>query len=154
MLRHNRENRAHMLRKNTTSLFIASAVFVAACLAYVYIFLISTRDEVRNLNAWVDHSKIVIAQVYVTMTLQEAMLAEQRGYLLTGDEKSLGNFERTQNNLKIATQRLVELTNDHPEQNRAADEIRDFSSQYIAYVNKRKDSFKDMYREYNQCLDR
>lgn len=151
MLRHNRENRAHMLRKNTTSLFIASAVFVAACLAYVYIFLISTRDEVRNLNAWVDHSKIVIAQVYVTMTLQEAMLAEQRGYLLTGDEKSLGNFERTQNNLKIATQRLVELTNDHPEQNRAADEIRDFSSQYIAYLNKRKDSFKDMYREYNQA---
>lgn len=139
-----------MFKKNTTSLFLASAVFVVSCIVYVYIFLISARDEVRRLNAWVDHSKIVISQVYITMTAQEAVLADQRGYLLTGDSRFLIQFKNNQDDLLISVGKLVELTNDNPEQNRKADEIHDFSLQYVSYLTERKDAYKDMYRSYDQ----
>lgn len=155
MFSYNQKSRVDMFKKNTTSLFLASAVFVVSCIVYVYIFLISARDEVRRLNAWVDHSKIVISQVYITMTEQEAVLADQRGYLLTGDSRFLTQFKNNQDDLLISVRKLVELTNDNPEQNRKADEIHDFSLQYVSYLTERKDAYKDMYRSYDQTqLDR
>lgn len=149
MLGYTQEPRDDILKKNTTSLFVASSIFIAACIVYVYVFLDSVRMEVRNLNSLVYHSKSIISQVHATMTSQEGVLAEQRGYLVTGDARFLIQFDIRQRDLLNSATKLVELTKDNPEQNRRADEIADFSTQYVRYLNERKENYKDMYRVYN-----
>lgn len=141
-----------MIKNNTTTLFVASAVFIFGCLMYVYFFINSSRDEVARLNEWVDHSKGVISQIHTVMTLQESILSEQRGMILTGDPKFLNAFQIKSEQLNAATQKLVDITNDNIDQNQSAQEIRDFSKEYVAILESRREKYKDIYKTYNPKL--
>lgn len=135
-----------MIKNSTTTLFIASAAFIVGCLLYVYFFINASRNQAIYLSEWVDHSEKIISQVYSVMTLQEAILSEQRGMLLTGDTKFLSSFEGKLDQLKISMDDLVKLTIDNPEQNKNAIDMRDYAKTYVELLDTRRLKFKDMFR--------
>src|SRR3990167_1785534 len=81
-----------MIKKNTTNLFVASAIFVVACLVYLYVFMQYNRVQVLHEREWVLQSRNVILVAESTLGIFEGTLAEQRGFLITGDDKEPALF--------------------------------------------------------------
>lgn len=130
-----------MIRKNTTNLFIASAVFVIACLVYLYVFMQYNRVQVLNEREWVIHSRNVILLGESTIGIFEATLAEQRGFLLTGDEKFVTRFTADKENLLKSAQKLVDMTTDSEVQNEKALKLKEIAQNYGDYLQYRKELF-------------
>lgn len=130
-----------MIKKNTTNLFVASAIFVVACLIYLYIFMVYNRDQVRDQRVWVVHSRDVILLAEGALGLFEGTLAEQRGFFITGDEKFVYKFSVDKENLIKQTQKLVDMTTDSEVQNEKALKLKEIAQNYADYLQFRKDKF-------------
>lgn len=130
-----------MIRKNTTNLFIASAIFVIACLVYLYAFMQYNRFQVLHEREWVIHSREVILLAESTIGIFEGTLAEQRGYLLTDDEKFFERFKADRENLIKSAQKLVDLTTDSEVQNDKALKLKEIAQNYGDYLEYRKEKF-------------
>lgn len=130
-----------MIKKNTTNLFVASAIFVVACLIYLYIFMVYNRDQVRDQRVWVVHSRDVILLAEGALGLFEGTLAEQRGFFITGDEKFVYKFSIDKENLIKQTQKLVDMTTDSEVQNEKALKLKEIAQNYADYLQFRKDKF-------------
>ncbi|HAJ89948.1 MAG TPA: hypothetical protein DCM27_02880 [Rhodospirillaceae bacterium] len=134
-------DRDAMIKKNTTNLFVASAIFVVACLIYLYIFMVYNRDQVRDQRVWVVHSRDVILLAEGALGLFEGTLAEQRGFFITGDEKFVYKFSIDKENLIKQTQKLVDMTTDSEVQNEKALKLKEIAQNYADYLQFRKDKF-------------
>lgn len=130
-----------MIKKNTTNLFVASAVFVVACIVYLYIFMQHNRIQVLNEREWVVHSREVILTAESTLGIFEGTLAEQRGFFITGDEKFVQRFNANKEKLIKATQNLVDMTTDSEVQHEKALKLKEIAQNYSDYLEFRRDKF-------------
>ena len=128
-----------MIKKNTTNLFVASAIFVVACIVYLYVFMQYNRIQVLNEREWVIQSRNVILVAEGTLGIFEGMLAEQRGFFITGDESFVQKFNADKEDLIKETQKLVDMTTDNEVQNGKALKLKEIAQNYADYLQFRKD---------------
>lgn len=133
-----------MIKKNTTNLFVASAIFVVACLVYLYVFMQYNRVQVLNEREWVLQSRNVILVAESTLGIFEGTLAEQRGFFITGDDKFAQEFNADKEDLIQATQKLVDMTTDNEVQNGKALKLKEIAQNYVDYLQFRKDKFSTL----------
>jgi PAS domain S-box-containing protein len=134
-----------MIKKNTTNLFVASAVFVIACLVYLYIFMQYNRVQVLHEREWVIHSREVILVAQSTLGIFDGTLAEQRGFFITGDNEFVERFMADKSKLIAATQKLVDMTTDSEVQNNKALKLKEIAQNYADYLEFRKDKFTGVF---------
>src|SRR3989338_396303 len=133
-----------MIKKNTTNLFVASAIFVVACLVYLYVFMQYNRVQVLHEREWVLQSRNVILVAESTLGIFEGTLAEQRGFFITGDDKFAQEFNADKEDLIQATQKLVDMTTDNEVQNGKALKLKEIAQNYVDYLQFRKDKFSTL----------
>lgn len=136
-----------MIKKNTTNLFIASAIFVIACVVYLYVFMQYNRQQVLTQRNWVIHSRDLILAAEKTLGLFEATLAEQRGFLLTGNEAFVQRFITNKESLIKETTILVEMTSDSEVQGQKAQKLKEIAQHYADYLQYRKDRFANSFKD-------
>ncbi len=97
------------------------AAFIATALALATMGWLSYRSTSDLISAqkWVTHTYEVISQLETTLALVIETDTEQRGYLLTGDQKLLTVRQATQARIPAQLQLLQQLTADNPTEQEA-----------------------------------
>ena len=84
---------------------------------------------------WNDHTYEVLLELEALTADMVDMETGQRGYSLTGDEKSLEPFLAGQKNFGVQLSRVKELTSDNPKQQSIMDQIETKSLEWQAVAN-------------------
>ncbi len=93
---------------------IIFALFCFGMNIIAYVFY-EKNQQISDTKQWVSHTYEVMNQAYRVYTDIQDMQTSQRGYLLTGVESFLDPFERSNEDLNEAMDKLIELTNDNAE---------------------------------------
>lgn len=111
-------------------------------LTLVLLFFIYKGDkDLEQSDDLVRSSYQIIATAKELNALIESMIAEQRGYLLSGEDTFLNSYTDQKNKISQNLSRLSELNEDFPGQQSRIDEIRLF---YIALAQKLEDRSKQL----------
>jgi two-component system, NarL family, sensor histidine kinase EvgS len=100
------------------SIIAITASFAGALLvlAFVGVTLVHATFEARSAASWVAHTQQVLRSVSDAREAHAHIEAAQRGYLLTGSDRYLGERERRSNELQAAVALLEQLTSDNAAQ--------------------------------------
>lgn len=131
------------MRKTTANLYLASAIFVVACITYVFIYMDGERKTTRGYGEWVEHSRAIVLVTEKMLGHFEGSLAEQRGYILTGDPDFSGKFTKKTNELVALLNKLDQMTVDNPDQNDRVQQLKVIANQYIALLQDRQQYFSE-----------
>ncbi|MBX2988639.1 MAG: response regulator [Bdellovibrionaceae bacterium] len=80
-------------------------------------FLHKSYQDVRQQEAWVTHSNIVIDELDALMSSAKDAETGMRGFMLTNNEDYLEPYQRGRSEIWVHFNRAVELTRDNPYQN-------------------------------------
>jgi signal transduction histidine kinase len=113
-----------------------SSKAIAACALMILLGLgiISYRSTVRNEEdrGWVTHTHLVVEKIQaVSIDLTQAE-SEQRGYILSGDEKYLEPYQASLDRVHRDIEGLQKLTSDNPRQEKAIQRLELFVAARIA----------------------
>lgn len=100
-------------------------------------------DEMDVSSEWVSHTYEVISEIEKLSALAEGMVANQRGFLLTGDDTFQAKYDANKTDFLESSVRIVEWTKDNPDQVKRFvvhhDEFETFSATLEANTEKYKD---------------
>lgn len=92
--------------------------------------LIASEKDVDKTGERVSHSYEVITSLEQLARLVDGIVASQRGYLLTGKDEFLQQYENRRSKISNLLARVTTLTEDNAEQQSRLDEIRNYFVQY------------------------
>ncbi|MDY0029068.1 MAG: ATP-binding protein [Pseudobdellovibrionaceae bacterium] len=130
------------MRKTTTNLFLASSLFVVACITYVFFFLNTMKDSSVTQRAWLEHSYSVILMTETMLGLFEGSLAEQRGYILTGDPEFAEKFNMKSQDLMKTLKNLKAFTTDNAQQHQKVEVLEEIAVAYISLLESRSKQYQ------------
>ncbi len=107
---------------------LSAGFFVLVSISAASIFLV---DRARSDSSWVTHTVEVENQISLTQLQMRRGESAIRGYLLTGQDKYIEDFNESDHQLSPALLRLREITGDNPVQQRALDVIQPLSEQWF-----------------------
>ena len=120
-------------------LFNVILLFTAGTLAYAVVKGESALDRTDEL---VDHTyKIILEAEHVSFYVSE-MLAQQRGYLLTGRQTFVDEYMKSKKAISDRIAHITELTVDNPSQQSRLDEMRNYFTAFTAEIEKRAKGFE------------
>ncbi|MGQ3889011.1 diguanylate cyclase [Legionella sp. CNM-1927-20] len=111
---------------------VLNALFIMALLLLMIISYLS-HQQVKNLiesNKWVTHTYEVIQEIDSALYKVVNLESNQRGYLLSGNERFLLDMDSVRDNLNVNLNSLKELIKDNKEQSQRV-------NQFIAFINTR-----------------
>lgn len=106
--------------------YIIFVVLLCSLAAYLCYILLTSSVTVDRRDNLVTKTHRVINVAEKTMALVEGMLAAQRGYILSGDEKFLARYEEKKNTLSENLATLTALTAKNSSQQSRLDEARSY----------------------------
>ncbi|WP_131781441.1 diguanylate cyclase [Legionella gresilensis] len=124
------------LQENLKNIHLSkSALNILFIMALLLLIIISyySNQQIKNLiesNKWVTHTYEVIQEIDSVLYKVVNLESNQRGYLLTGNERFLVDMDSTREELHNSLNSLKELIKDNPEQNQRL-------NQFIAVINTR-----------------
>ncbi|MFP4314268.1 MAG: ATP-binding protein [Alphaproteobacteria bacterium] len=104
--------------------FVFFAFILGVCAAVLSFSLISQDRELGKSDELVLHTHTAISEVEEMSTRITGMLGAQRGYIITGDEKFLHEYESLKFSVSESMAKIAELISDNPSQMSRMDEIR------------------------------
>ena len=116
------------------TLFFGALVLCAGMLIYI---LISGDREIGKTDAMVLHTQEVITQAEKLATLVEGMLSSQRGYIISGQQSFLDEYESKRGYISEHIAALTELTSDNQSQISRLDEIRGLFIEFSTTLEER-----------------
>lgn len=105
---------------------LSAGFLVLVSISAASIFLV---NRARTDSSWVTHTVEVENQISLTQLQMRRGESAIRGYLLTGQDKYIEDFNESDRQLSPAVLRLREITSDNPVQQRALDIIQPLSEQ-------------------------
>lgn len=132
------------------ALFFLALVICAGMLIYT---LIAGNISIANTDKRVSHTHDVITASEQLSTFVEAMLAAQRGYIITGHKKFLDDYEARKSQLSEKTAKLSELIIDSPSQSSRLDEMRGYSMQFVTKLEEHAARYKHVPNTGEDFLD-
>lgn len=124
---------------------ILAFLLVAAGSGLSYVLLYGDRN-IESIDDRIQHTHAVIIDAQEVSTLFQILLASQRGYLLTGDENFLDDYNKYKSKLSDLIAELTELTIDNPSQQSRLDETRNYMTEFINKLDERASKFKPTIR--------
>jgi PAS domain S-box-containing protein len=115
-------------------LFVIILLGCAGALGYG---LIVSEKDVDKTGERVSHSYEVITSLEQLARLVDGMVASQRGYLLSGNDEFLEQYENRKSKISDLLARLTTLTSDDAAQQSRLDEIRSYFVQYSVRLEQR-----------------
>lgn len=117
--------------------FLIFVAVVVTCAIGMNIALIAGEKKVEETGSLVSHSHTVIIEAEQFSSLIEGMLGAQRGYLLTGQETFLNEYNVKKSLASETLAKLSELTGDNPSQQSRINEIRNYKSDFTGKLEDR-----------------
>src|SRR5690606_1972601 len=118
----------HMLSRN----YIIFVVLLCSLASYLCYTLIASRASVDRRDSLVSKTYQVINIAEQTTALLEGMLAAQRGYILSGDERFLEKYDHKKSTVSEQLAQLTELTSKNQTQQSRLDEARTY---FVMFAN-------------------
>lgn len=115
-------------------IFIATLILCSATLVY---FLVAGSEKLDEGGDLIQQTREILTETEQFSKLTETMLAAQRGYLLTGEESFLQNYEGAKADASQHIAILSELTQDLPAQQSHVEEIRQYFTELSTQLEKR-----------------
>jgi PAS domain S-box-containing protein len=115
--------------------------------------LINGNRSITETSAGVTHTREVIISSEKISTMVEAMLAAQRGYILSGNKELLEQYETKRENLSAEIAKISEMIADNPSQASRVDEIRDYSTRFATKLEERTARYKPIIGFNEQFMD-
>src|SRR5687767_14999362 len=104
----------------------------------------NTKQLISSSNM-VAHTQEVLFHTERVMAIATGIEIGQRGYSLTGDERSLEPYNKANNEVEVNLSKLLQLTSDNPRQRQRVKQLSETIHQLMAFsaeaVQKRKESF-------------
>lgn len=116
-------------------------ILVSLAVFLIYSLVISEKDLGRT-DDWVAHTYNVILEAEELSRLTESMLAAQRGYLLTGDETFLKEYQNKKAVVSEGIADLIQLVDDNPSQQSRLSEIRNYFNSFSQELERRANEVK------------
>ncbi len=107
--------------------FLLQAILLGICFGSLGYLLIQSRHVVNNTNEWVDHSRTVISEIQNLDTTLERMLADQRGYQLSGDSGLRQDYQQSKDNIDSL---LGDLEKEVADNSQQAERVRSFKGHF------------------------
>ena len=117
--------------------FIIFMVILLACAGSLSVSLISGDRDLEKTDKILLHAHDVIAEAEQLSTMVEGMLASQRGYILSGEDHFLQEYEYKKGLVSNHIAMLSELMADNPSQQSRLDEIRNYFTDFSKELENR-----------------
>ena len=117
------------VRRRTFVLPIALLLLLAAMTAFLAVDHLRGTEENR---VWVRHSRDIIDTTQVLYSSLQELESDQRGYMLSGDPRTLKTFDASRAAAPQALQRLRTMVADNPGQLARVDRLADAARQRVA----------------------
>lgn len=121
--------------------FLIFVIILVTCSGVLMFSMISRDKELDKTDDLVMESHDIIAMSEQLSTLIEGMLAAQRGFLLTGEEEFLQDYEVKKSDVSDHVASLYELTDDDPSQQSRLAEIRNYFTDFSKELESRAKTF-------------
>ncbi|STX51846.1 sensor histidine kinase [Legionella busanensis] len=126
------------LKKFHLSKPLLNSIFIAALLLFTVltIYFYQQIKDLINANKWVTHTYQVIQKIDLILYKTVALESDQRGFLLTGNERFVEDVDVVKQDLNNALQEVKILTQDNPEQNQRVIRFTNLINTRIAIIQK------------------
>jgi hypothetical protein len=118
------------------NLYISSSISIFILMVSSIASFISIRSLVES-NILVNHTQEVIYNLNDGATRTVDAQTKMRGFLITGREDFLNNFDEIEENAKISFEKVEELTIDSPTQHKSAKELRPLVTKLFIFLRYR-----------------
>lgn len=108
--------------------FLIFAGLTLVCFGALAFFLIKSEKQLKLSNQWVTHTNSALIAAQELSALVEGMLNSQRGYLLSGNQAFMDEYQTHKTDMSDHLAELSEYIKDNPSQNSRLDEIRGYFS--------------------------
>lgn len=120
-------------------LFNVILLLTAGALAYA---VVKGESELDRTDELVDHTyQVILEAEHVSFYVSE-MLAQQRGYLLTGRQTFVDEYMKSKGAISDRIAQITELTVNNPSQQSRLDEMRNYFTAFTAEIEKRAKGFE------------
>jgi CHASE3 domain sensor protein len=120
------------------AVFVCILTLCTGALLYV---LVSGDRTIEKIDSQVTHTYDVINNAQELSALIEGMLASERGYLLTRDEKFMDKYRGRRDRVSEVIVGLSELTRDNKSQTTRLDELRHHFNAFSVKLEQRAQTF-------------
>ena len=117
--------------------FVIFMVILLACAGSLSVSLISGDRDLQKTDKILLHAHDVIAEAEQLSTMVEGMLASQRGYILSGEDHFLQEYEYKKGLVSNHIAMLSELMADNPSQQSRLGEIRNYFTDFSKELESR-----------------
>lgn len=126
--------------------FLIFSVLTLACFGGLAFVLAKNENELQQYGDWVAHTNSTLIATQELSALTERMLNSQRGYLLSGNDQFLQEYEQSKHEMSHRLAELAELIKDNPSQNSRLDEMRGYFSGLTFKLEERARTFKPQFQ--------
>lgn len=117
------ENNLQPHKSSPESKILVGFVFVLALFFVVaFLFYTNTRAFLET-NNWVEHTHQVIGEIEETMSFLKDAETEQRGYVISGNQRFLEHYNQALDKIKPQFAKIRQLTADNPRQQERLDKL-------------------------------
>jgi CheY-like chemotaxis protein/CHASE3 domain sensor protein/putative methionine-R-sulfoxide reductase with GAF domain len=114
---------------------LSGFIICAVILAGVAFFSYKNNQKSISSGQWVDHTHQVLYDFEQVQAASTEMQSVVRGYVITGNENFIENYDEIKRNINQNLDKLQELTHDNPVQQRNIEILKTQISEYLDYQN-------------------
>ncbi len=112
------------------------------CTVWLGYILIQGDRQIQKTDYWITHTYKTILESENISTLVEAMLASQRAYIMTGQDKFLDEYNTYKNQISELLANISELVNNNKSQNSRVQEMRQLFRELTIRLEERSRMYK------------
>ena len=117
--------------------FLIFSFLVTLCISAMGYIIVSGDVEIGRTSDWINHTQKVIIESEEQSALIHAMVASQRGYMLSGEESFLDRYEVQKKSFSDNLARLTSMTQDNPAQTSRLEELRGYFVNFTQMLEER-----------------
>ncbi len=131
-----------MLDKIFVRNILIFTLVLSFCIGVLGYVLVEGNRQIRSADGWISHTHKIILKSGELSALVEGMLASQRGYMITGNDEFVKNFETQKAAISENIAALSEMTSDNESQASRLDEIRSQFSEMTLRMEERAKEYR------------
>lgn len=116
--------------------FLIFSMLMTLCVCGMGFIIVTGDEEINRTAVWVNHAHKVIIESEEQSALVQAMVASQRGYLLSGDKIFMQRYEEQKKLFSDNLARLTTMTRDNPAQTSRLEELRGY---FVSFTQQLED---------------
>ncbi len=122
--------------------YVFALLALIFCVAALVFVLLSGNKQIAVVDDRVTHTQNVIISAEQLSTLVEGIIAAQRGYIITGQESFLEDYDRQKEDLSQKIAIISDLTMDNPSQTSRLEELRNYKTTLTTKLEERAAKYK------------